>query len=217
MVDLDGQPLEGVQLRVCMDSCVTAGTDSDGGFAFSTLDVGTHTIQAVSFSDEQDSTPHAILTLTVDEARVLEDWVLPRFSTWETLTTSASVTLDGGLVVDADPSGLSVGPYSPSSEPIIASVRLDPDSCGLPLDELELSPSAVWYFGNYDLQISPAWPLSGTEALGLSPGIYGMWTADNETKAWRSEGSMQVNADGSVLLLEGGLTQLTTLVLLPTD
>ena len=43
-----------------------------------------------------------------------------------------------------------------------------------------------------------------------------MWTADNETKSWRPEGRVEIEADGSLVLIEGGLSQLTTLVLLPT-
>ena len=143
VVDGDGEALEGLQLRVCMDSCVTTATDASGAFSFSTLDVGTHTMQAVSFSSEQDSTPHASVTLAAEEERVLEDWVLPRFETWEVLEDSATLSLDAGLVLYAEPDGLSIGPYSPSSEPIVASVRFDPISSGLPLDELEDSPAAA--------------------------------------------------------------------------
>jgi hypothetical protein len=213
MVDTEGLPLEGLQMRVCMDSCVTAGTDSDGVFVYSRLDVGTHTMQAVSFSDEPQATPHAILTLADGDERVLEDWVLPGFVTKETLDGIATVILDGGLVLEADPASLGIGLYSSSVEPFVASVRMEPTTSGLPLDELPGPPVALWYLGNYDFQVDPAWPLSGTDALELAPGEYSLWAAHNDTKSWRPEGTLQVDADGSAILTEGGLSQLTTLVL----
>ena len=217
IIDVEGAALSGLQMRLCMDSCVTAGTEDDGSFSFSRIDVGTHTLQAVSFSDPLHSTPHALITVQDGDERVLADWVLPPFLSWEALESSSNVELDGGLTLAADPTGLSTGPYSASSDAFIAAVRVIPATSGLPLDELNCSPSALWYLGNYDLQIDPAWPLNETVIPDLPSGIYTLKTADNDTQSWREEGTISVDSKGNALLLSGGISQLTTLALCSTQ
>ncbi|MDP6933536.1 MAG: hypothetical protein QGG40_11500, partial [Myxococcota bacterium] len=123
------------------------------------------------------------------------------------------VELDGGLAVTADPEGVSRGTYSPSEEPFIASVWVDPQESGVPLEGIDGTVVGVWYLGNYDLQLDPSWPLGGT--LDLDEGTeLQVWTASNSDKAWIDEGVLTVGADGSLAQTGGeGISQLTTLLL----
>ena len=211
----DGSAAEGLQMRLCHSSCYVASSDADGVYEFPGVEASAYTLQAVVTGDETYGTPTTPITLEADTTRELGAWVVPQFTTSETITGASEVELEGGLTVTADPDAVSRGTYSVSDEASVWSVRVEPDEAGILLEGIEGTVVGLWYLGNYDLQLEPAWSLGGVLELGLDAGTeLQVWTASNADKGWSDNGVVTVGENGTLTQSEGvGLSQLTTLLL----
>ena len=72
---------------------------------------------------------------------------------------------------------------------------------------------AMWYLGNYDGHISPAWAFTLTDTLGLTEGqSVEVYAANYEEATWTPAGTATVNGGVLVSSEGGGIPLLTTLI-----
>jgi hypothetical protein len=202
-------------MRLCHYTCKTQNTAADGTYTFTEAEAFNHTLAAVILGNEDVAVPHAIVELSDMEVLDLTaPMVLPGWDTKDDL--AAARTISGGdLSIDADPDAMSFGAYSPSFEPYVAIKRMDPAAVGLPWDTLPGAPVALWYLGTFDVTVSPAWPFTVNDDLGLPVGTtLQIWSTSNEDKVWIQTGTATVQEGGLIRSDDGsGLTKLTTMVL----
>ena len=215
----DGSVGTGIQMRLCQELCRTSWVAEDGSFAFAQLPPGAHSFEAVVMGKQEAyATPLSPITLELDEVRSLDEiLIVPEFVTLEEFSSASSLIGDGGLTVDVDPEGFAVNAAkSPSSSVYLATVAVDPNTSGLPIEGLEGTPVAMWYLGNFDSHADPVWPFSvNNPDLNLTEGtqlnIYG---ADYGNKEWKPSGTATVDAEGVIHTdTDSGISLLTTLIL----
>ena len=210
---LDGTPAENVMVQMCSSSCYAKVTDSNGTFSFGSLPATQYTMQSWNSSDPTMSTPTAPILIEEGIIKALEPWVFPHFVTQEGMVEARSYELERGIQLSIDPNTLSSGPYSLSEDAIISSVYVDPQSSGIPFDAIEGEVLALWHLGTYDLQLSSDGLLGGTYS-GILEGETELfvYTASNNDKSWKEEGRILVDSEQNITMLEGSISQLTTLI-----
>jgi hypothetical protein len=90
---------------------------------------------------------------------------------------------------------------------------MDPAEAGISRDALPGEPLAMWYLGNFDTTVAPAWPFRLADDLGLEVGAtLQVWSTSNEDKTWIQTGTATVTSEGKIESdVGGGITKLTTL------
>ena len=205
-------------MRLCYESCYVAATDSSGAWAFASVPTADYALQAVVLGDSSYATPHAIVMLGSGENRRLTDeYVIHPFATRTELPEGSAVEVEGdGIVIEAQQEALQEGSYTPDwASYYVATVEVDPADAGLPWDGLTGTPVAMWYLGNFDMTVDPAFSFTTTRDYGLAPGTtVEIWSTSNEDHGWIYGGNATVTTDGRIAADPGsGIQRLTTLVL----
>jgi len=217
----DGSPAEGVQMRLCYETCRTANTDGGGAWTFSGVENVDHTLQAVVLGDTSYAVPHSIVMLRDDESRSMaESYRIDSFVTKTDLTEGGTADVSGdGITIDAVQASITAGSYTPDyGEYYVATVEVDPATAGLSWDGLDGSPVAMWYLGNFDSTVDPPFPFTTESTYGLDVGSkVNIWSTSSEEHAWVSGGTGTVTEDGIVTDGGSGIRKLTTLVLTVAD
>ena len=211
----DGSGASGVQARLCFNSCRAVTTEPDGSYSFDDADAVMQDFQAVKLGDLDYSTPNGPVMVNENEVRTLDDITIPEWGAKQTLTSAADVAGDHGLTISADPSGMSMGGYSQTSDTFVATAWVDPSASGLPFDGITGEVIGMWYLGNFDFVVDPAWSFQVDSDLGLNVGdSVQVLLADTTEHEWRDAGTATVDSDG-VLKSDtgGGISLLTTLLL----
>ena len=209
----DGTPAPSILVQFCASSCYMAVTDEEGLFEFSNVPAQHYTLQGWVSDDPTYSTPTAPVSIEEDTLTELSPWIIPPFTTQQNLSEASNYTLEDGLSINIDPSTFSKGPYSISEAHILSGVQIDPTQSGIPFDEIEGTVLALWHLGTYDLQFGSAGELGGTLNVPIEEGTeLIIYTVSNSEKRWREDGRVLIGANQSITMLEGALSQLTTLI-----
>ena len=209
--------MEGVDVRMCNGSCISAVTDSDGNFYHSFLSSLRYSFDVVHYEEGKSySTPLVPYDITDGEHHELSTaMVLPEFTDSSALdSTSATYPAGDGLSVTLSADDLDL-PFG-VSEAFIQGVRLD-ESQYPPLGTLDGNVLAVWYLGTWDADAA-ADPLSFEvrNDFGLAAGdTVNINLAGYLDYDWVDGGTATVSSDGESIVSDSGsgLSTLTTLVL----
>lgn len=216
----DGSPAN-VQMRLCEELCRSEWTEKDGTFEYVAVEAGHYAFEAVYLEDQKAyATPLDFLTIADDQQIDLAtDVIVYPFGTVHDLTGGAEdVTVDGGLTITVDPSGMTA---SSANSPVlsggesdyVAAVSVDPDALGLPLEEIQGEVVAAWFMGRMSVTLSPFWSFTSSDAYGLADGeSVRILAADYDTKQWLDGGTATVT--GGVLASDdgAGIPALSTLL-----
>ena len=215
VVGPNGGPIEGVQMRLCQGACRTAWPESDGSFVFTELPPGWHALEAVPLATaDDDTTVLAPVEIGDGEQHGLDASIhIYPFTTKTSLSGTKDIELEGGLTVHTDAAGFSVGSTSPSADPYLAGTKVDPAVAGIPFDGITGTVVGMWYLGNYDSHISPAWGFTLTDTLGLAEGaVVQLYVGNYEEATWTPAGTATVTGGALVSDADSGISILSTLL-----
>jgi hypothetical protein len=157
-----------------------------------------------------------MVTITsADEVRALsEDIVVPAFSAWYALDSAGTRTV-GRLTVATDPDGFSPAETSPSTDAYFAGVEVNPATSGLPMDGITGAVVAMYYLGNFESHVEPAWAFSVSGLTDLPEGtVLRILVADYDNLQWADAGTATVDASGTATSdAASGISILSTLLL----
>lgn len=212
----DGSPIvEGaVQVRLCRATCRGTVTDDRGRFVFEELSAGTYTIHAGVADDPDTATSNGVVVVEAGQERILDrPMMLNAFAESIELDKAGAIEL-AGLTIDADPTTMRPGYYSPSTHKTVSAVKVHPFAGGVPTDGLDGSAVVLWELGNFDTQLTKPWPFEVNNSWALAEGqVLTIRWVDNEEHAW-AHGGTAVVQDGVIRSTEGsGIGALTTLIL----
>jgi hypothetical protein len=134
--------------------------------------------------------------------------------------TAGTYDFDGGLSIDADPADMS----SPTGDPegFLAGM-VAPFEWGLPIDDEKLPVDdqggtlvAMWYLGQFDVDVANPWSFTATNDYGLAAGtVLDILVMDYGSQAWAIGGTATVSKDGKMIAsdAESGIPILSTLLL----
>jgi hypothetical protein len=165
-------------------------------------------------STETDSTVLAPVYIEDGQQRALDGTIkLYAFADKVNLSGEKDITLESGLTVHTIAASFTPGATSATPDPYLAGVRVDPGESALPFDGITGTVLAMWYLGNYDGHISPAWAFTLSDTLGLTEGqSVEVYAANYEEATWTPAGTATVNGGVLVSSEGGGIPLLTTLI-----
>ncbi len=212
----DGSDPTDITVQMCNDSaCIPAYPDAAGDFTYS-LGADDYAFEVLYRGSQDDwTTALAPITLTDGELKSLDSTVvIYPFSTFEDLEAAGAVVGDGITFTDADPAGMEPALTSPSQDKYVATTEIDPSAGGLPVEGISGTVVAMWYTGNFDSHLTPAWSFETTSDYGLDDGtVLKIYTADYADASWHDDGTATVT-DGKVVSDEGsGASYLATIIL----
>lgn len=216
VTECDGTPLGDLRLTLCNYlGCRFSSTDAAGGYAFTGLEPGDYSLDALPGEEDGRFTVLVPVELAQDEARAV-DLRVPTIDNAQAMPGSTEdVEIADGLTVTLKSGDLDLD-FGDVTD--IAGTLVDagcqPEGLVLPGG---VTPVAMWYLHPYDAhavnggvpyEMENLWGLSPAEELEVWVGVYDAFD-------WVSAGTVTVTGDGTLLEnLDGtGLPVFSTVVL----
>jgi hypothetical protein len=213
----DGSPGTDVKVQLCTKlQCKPQTPDGEGNFLYTGLEGADFALEVLP-QTEGDATTLTIITLEREEERVLETpIVVPEFVTDMTIGSAQTVSMEGGLSIEADPAGYNPPFGSDPGGTVVQGVHMDLETAGLPFGVHEGNVLGLWYLGYWNTSLDPAWSISVADLPGVEAGdVLKIVTADYLGVQWVDGGTMTVGADGVATTDEGsGIHFLSTLLII---
>ena len=215
IVDEAGNAMGDADIKLCTPlQCKTAVPDSEGNFEFVNIEGALFALEIEGEADDS-AVILTFIDLQMEEVRTIEaPIVIPTYRSSDNLGSTATIAVDGGLNISADPNYTL--PFGTDMEDKLSGVKMDPTTAGLPIDGLDGEVVGLWYLGTWNTEVDPAWPFSIETLEGVAAGeTLKVVTGDYLGNVWIEEGTATVGEGGSVTSDAGtGLSFLSTLLLI---
>ena len=213
-----------VRVQMCSSEICYVGTGGgDGAYTFSCLYEDDYAFELAPIGEgERYPSPSSPITLVTGEPRTFDPVVLEPFTDVYEGFTAGTYDFDGGLAIEADPADMIEGGAALELEGYLAGMKA-PFEWGLPIDDEKLPAAdqggtlvAMWYLGQFDVELANPWPFTATNDYGLAAGtVLDILVMDYGTQAWAVGGTATVSKDGKLIASDpgSGIPVLATLLL----
>jgi hypothetical protein len=212
-----------VRVQMCSSELCYVSVWEGEGYKFSCLYEDDYAFELAPMkTSPRYPSPSAPVTIVTGTNRTFDPVVLEPFTDVYESFTAGTYDFDGGLSIDADPADMIKGGAAVELEGFLAGM-VAPFEWGLPIDDEKLPVAdqggtlvAMWYLGQFDVEIANPWPFTATNDYGLAPGtVLDILAMDYGTQAWAVGGTATVSKDGKMIASDAGsgIPILSTLLL----
>ena len=223
VVTESGGANDDVRVQMCNDLTCYPQSPNDGAYEFPCLPATDYAFElAPTAEGVRYPSPSSPITLVKGEQRTIGSVVLEPFTNVYESFTAGTYDFDGGLAIEADPADMIAGGAAVELQGFLAGM-VAPFEWGLPIDDEKLPVAdqggtlvAMWYLGQFDVELANPWPFTATNDYGLAAGtVLDVLAMDYGTQSWAVGGTATVSKDGKLIVTDpgSGIPVLATLLL----
>jgi len=217
-----GAANDDVRVQMC-SSVVCFPATGNSAYTFSCLYEDNYAFELAPLkTSPRYPSPSAPVTIHTGKNRTFGPVVLEPFTDVYEKFTAGTYDFDGGLSIEADPADMIAGGAAVTLDGFLAGM-VAPFEWGLPIDDDKLPTDdqggtlvAMWYLGQFDVELANPWPFTATNDYGLAAGTQlDILVMDYGLQAWTVGGTATVSKDGTMIASDAGsgIPILSTLLL----